>query len=226
MLRHCVVLASALALASAATVDNQRPGGRYVPQAEERDGAHHGSSSGGSSYSAPTQSHSAPASSYSASSGGSSDQGNVYYYYYPVDEQSGHDLAGNGFDVFTSIILPLVILGGLLLALSSLTFTFTGRAMRESQEPGLVDQLHTEVERIFEMYMNSLESESCIQQAVCKAGIYAKSYKHNELIIGIAEPFVPEHMKGNMDLFKSAVKDGFEMKKCKKYKCSPPKIFQ
>ena len=103
---------------------------------------------GGSSYSAPAaQSHAAPASSYSAPSGGSTDQGNVYYYYYPTEEHGGHELAGNGFDVFTSIILPLVILGGLLLALSSLTFTFTGRSI--GQEPGLVDQLETEVRQSF-----------------------------------------------------------------------------
>lgn len=224
MLQRCVVLAGVLALVAAATVEHNRPG-RFV-QAEERDGAHHGSS-GGSSYSSPAQTHSAPASSSSSysSGGGSTDQGNVYYYYYPVDEQ-GHELAGNGFDVFTSIILPLVILGGLLLALSSLTFTFTGRSMRENTEPGLVEQLHAEVERIFEIYLNTLESESCIQQAVCKAGVYAKSYQHKELIIGMAEPFVPEHMKGNMDLFKTAAKEGFEMKKCKKYKCRAPKIFQ
>jgi len=204
------VLAGVVALVASATVNNQSPG-RYA-QAEERDGVGHSSS--GSSYSAPQ-----------ASSHGSSDQGNMYYYYYPVDEQ-GHEIAGAGFDVFTSLILPLVILGGLLLALSSLTFTFTGRAMRESDEPSMVDTLHTEVERIFNIYLNAMESEECVQRAVCHSGTYAKEFKHKDMVLSVVEAFVPEHMKGNMDIFKVAAKEGFEMKKCHKYKCKAPKIFQ
>jgi len=215
MMAKLVVLGTCLALVSAAAMDHQRPG-RF---AEERDGAHHGS---GSSYAAPAAP--APAPSYSAPAPEHKDQGNMYYYYYPVDE-SGHDLAGSGFDVFTSIILPLVILGGLLLALSSLTFTFTGRAMREGQEPGLVEQLHSEVERIFNIYMSAMESEECVQRALCQSGSYAKTFKHKNVIMSVAQAFVPEHMKGNMDIFKAAAKDGFEMKKCHKYKCKAPKIF-
>lgn len=42
----------------------------------------------------------------------------------------------------------------------------------------------------------------------------------------MAEPFIPDTMKGNMALFKMAAKDGFDTGKCKKYKCSTPKIFQ
>jgi len=212
-MRTLIVLTSALVLVTAATVDHQRPG-RYVT-AEDRDGA-------ASSYSAPQ----APQTSYSSSGSGSSsnDQGNMYYYYYPVDE-SGHDLAGAGFDVFTSLILPLVILGGLLLALSSLTFTFTGRAMRESNEPGLVDQLHTEVERIFNVYLNAMESEECVQRAACQTGNYAQTFKHKDMVLSVVEAFVPEHMKSNLDIFKVAAKEGFELKKCHKYKCKAPKIF-
>ncbi|KAF2352011.1 hypothetical protein FHG87_017231 [Trinorchestia longiramus] len=243
MLRYLVLLAVVCA-AAAATVDHGRPN-RYHP-AEDRDGAHHGGGGGGggghhgggggggavhhggggggSSYSAPAAS--APAASYSSGGGGGGDQGNLYYYYYPVDEYGNTEASDSGFDIFASIILPLLILGGLLLALSSLTFTFTGRAMRNKVEPGLVDQLQEEVERFFYIYLNAFESESCIQRAVCQSGVYASSTKNKDFFLSLVEPFIPETMKGNMAIFKMAAKDGYDMGKCTKYRCSAPKIFQ
>lgn len=232
-------------VASAATTDT-RNSPRFQPsqKAQERDGAHHGgggsvghssgggghghSSGGSSSYSAPT--HSQPASSYSAGGGGGghggNDQGNLYYYYYPVEEYGNTEAADGGFDVFTAIILPLVILGGLLLALSSFSFNFTtGRSLGGDAPEGIVDQLQGEVERIFYLYLNAFESESCIKRTICESGVYAKEYKNKEFFMSMTEPFVPETMKGNMALFKMAAKDGFEVGKCKKYRCDAPKIF-
>ncbi|XP_018023484.1 uncharacterized protein LOC108679376 [Hyalella azteca] len=245
MLR-CLVLVAVVCAASGATMEQRQT--RYHPAAEDRDGAHHGgggggggghgergasshhsSGGGGSSYSAPAHSPAAaaPAASYSAGGGGGggSDQGNLYYYYYPVDEYGNTEASDAGFDIFTAIILPLVILGGLLLALSSFTFTFTGRAMRDNAEPGIVDQLQGEVERIFYIYLNAFESEACIQRAVCQTGVYASTTKNKDFYFSLVEPFIPETMRGNMAIFKTAAKDGFDMGKCTKYRCTAPKIF-
>lgn len=46
------------------------------------------------------------------------------------------------------------------------------------------------------------------------------------LVLSMAEPLIPETMKGNMAIFKMAAKDGFDTGKCKKYHCTAPKIFQ
>ena len=139
------------------------------------------SSGGHSSHGSSSSSYSGGGSS-AHKHGGESDPANLYYYYYPVDQYGNTEAADAGFDVFTAIILPLLILGGLLLALSSFTFNFTsGRAMgAEPAESGLVDQLQTEVERIFYMYLNAFEEESCIKRAVCESGIYAKQYNNKE----------------------------------------------
>merc|ERR1712179_77913 len=175
--------------------------------AEARDGAHH----------APA----APAASYDTGS-----QGNLYYYYYPVQEYGSTEAGTGDFDIFTAIILPLLILGGLLLLLSSLTFTLTtGRAMSdEKQEPQLMEQLHDEIERVFYAYLKSFESEQCIQRAVCDMGAYSKNLKGKEFVLGYVEPLVPEGMKGNMAIFKKAALSGQETGKCNKYRCAPPKL--
>jgi len=199
----------ALAVCSAAKLDNRQG----QPIAESRDGAHHG---GGGGHAAP-----AAASSYDSGS-----QGNLYYYYYPVQEYGSSEASGGDFDIFTAIILPLLILGGLLLLLSSLTFTLTtGRAMSdEKQEPQLMDQLHDEIERVFYAYLKAFESEECIRKTVCEMGAYSKALKGKEFVLGFVEPLVPEGMKSNMAVFKDAAFSGKETGKCKKYKCAPPKL--
>jgi len=198
-----------LAACSAAKIESRQG----APVAEARDGAHHGGGGGG---------HAAPASSYDTGS-----QGNLYYYYYPVQEYGSSEASGGDFDIFTAIILPLLILGGLLLLLSSLTFTLTtGRAMSdEKQEPALMDQLHDEIERVFYAYLKAFESEECIKRTVCEMGAYSKGLKGGEFVLGFVEPLVPEGMKSNMAVFKDAAFSGKEVGKCnKKYKCQPPKL--
>jgi len=220
MLRTLATLVAISALATAATVDrNQR---QPPPAAQNRDGASHGG--GSSSYNAPA------ASSYSGGGGGGggNEQGNLYYYYYPVEEYGGTEAADAGFDVFTAIILPLLILGGLLLALSSFTFNFSGgRSMgTEGVERTVTEQLQDEVERIFYIYLNTFESEGCIKRTICESGVYARNFKSKDFYFNLAEPFVPETMRGNMAIFKMAAKDGFDTGKCKKHRCNAPKIFQ
>lgn len=228
MLRTSVILLAAACLASAASVDQNAIRSGRIHGPIDRD-VKVGDGGGSSSYSSASSSqHVAAPSTYGSGGGGGGgggEQGNLYYYYYPVEEYGNTEAADAGFDVFTAIILPLLILGGLLLALSSFTFNFTsGRSM--DSEPGMVDQLHGEVERIFYIYLNAFESEECIQQALCETGIYAKTFKNKEFYMSMVEPFVPETMKGNVAVFKMAAKDGFDVGKCKKYRCHAPKIFQ
>lgn len=143
---------------------------------EKREGAIAEARDTGSSYAAP-------APSYEDGS-----QGNLYYYYYPVSEYGHTEAAGADFDVFTAIILPLLILGGLLLLLSSLTFTLTsgsGRALpEEAQEPDLIGQLHDEIERVFYLYLNAFESEQCLQRTICEMGAYSKDFKGKDFVLG------------------------------------------
>lgn len=171
-----------------------------------------------SSYAAPA----APA----ATSYDSGSQGNLYYYYYPVEEYGATEATGGDFDIFTAIILPLLILGGLLLLLSSLTFTLTtGRALTEEpQEPDLMDQLHSEIERVFYIYLNAFESEQCLQRTICEMGAYSKTFKGKDFVLGMVEPLIPEGMKGNLAIFKKAAQSGYETGKCKKFRCIAPKL--
>lgn len=184
---------------------------------EKREGAVAQARDTSSSYAAPA----APAPSYD---GGS--QGNLYYYYYPVQEYGETGAASGDFDIFTAIILPLLILGGLLLLLSSLTFTLTtGRALStETQEPALMDQLHDEIERVFYIYLNAFESEQCLQRTICEMGAYSKDLKGKDFVLGLLEPLVPEGMKGNLAIFKKAAESGYETGKCKKFRCVAPKL--
>lgn len=158
-----ILLVALVSVACAASVEK-----REGPVAQARDTS--------SSYAAP-----APAPSYD---GGS--QGNLYYYYYPVQEYGETGAASGDFDIFTAIILPLLILGGLLLLLSSLTFTLTtGRALStETQEPALMDQLHDEIERVFYIYLNAFESEQCLQRTICEMGAYSKDLKGKDFVLG------------------------------------------
>jgi len=199
----------ALGACCAASLDN-----REGLVAEARDGAHHG---GG--HAAPQAA--APAASYDTGS-----QGNLYYYYYPVQEYGSSEASGGDFDIFTAIILPLLILGGLLLLLSSLTFTLTtGRAMsEEKQEPQLMDQLHDEIEHLFYAYLKSFESEECIARTVCEMGKYSKGMKGKDFVLGMVEPMVPQGMKLNLSIFKNAALSGKEVGKCSKYRCAVPKL--
>ncbi|XP_066941174.1 uncharacterized protein [Macrobrachium rosenbergii] len=151
-------------------------------------------------------------------------QGNLYYYYYPVEEYGSTDTAEAPFDIFTAIILPLLILGGLLLLLSSLTFTLTGNGRSLTDEPDLMDQLHTEIERVFYIYLNAFESEQCLQRTICEMGAYSKSFKGKDFVISMIEPLVPEGMKGNLAIFKKAATSGYETGKCKKFRCVAPKL--
>jgi len=170
-----------------------------------------------SSYAAP-----APAATYDTGS-----QGNLYYYYYPVEEYGSTEASGGDFDIFTAIILPLLILGGLLLLLSSLTFTLTtGRALSEETkgEPDLMEQLHTEIERVFYIYLNAFESEQCLQRTICEMGAYSKEFKGKDFVLNMVEPLVPEGMKGNLAIFKKAAESGYETGKCRKYRCIAPKL--
>ncbi|KAK4313148.1 hypothetical protein Pmani_015489 [Petrolisthes manimaculis] len=224
-----VVFVAILSLACAASVSVEN---RQGPVAQARDthgggggGSSHshshgggGGGGGGSSYSAP-----APATSYD--DGGS--QGNLYYYYYPVTEHDSYEVSDGGFDIFAAIILPLLILGGILLLLSSLTFTLTGggRALSdEPQESSFMDQLHDEIERVFYIYLNAFESEQCLQRTICEIGAYSKELKGKDFVLDLIEPLVPEGMKGNMAIFKKAASSGYETGKCKKFRCVAPKL--
>lgn len=167
-----VVLLALVSVACAASVEKRQG----VPVAQSRDGASHGHSGhGGSSYAAPAPS--------SYDEGGS--QGNLYYYYYPVSEYGSSEVAEGGFDVFAAVILPLLIIGGILLILSSLTFTLTnGRALSdEPRESSIVDELHDEIERVFYIYLNAFESEQCIQRTICQLGTYAKDFKGKNFVL-------------------------------------------
>lgn len=175
-----VVLLALVSVACAASVEKRQG----APVAQARDGASHGShgghssggGGGGSSYAAPAPS--------TYEEGGS--QGNLYYYYYPVSEYgSTTDVAEGGFDVFAAVILPLLIIGGVLLILSSLTFTLTnGRAMStEAREESVMEQLHDEIERVFYIYLNAFESEQCIQRTICQLGTYAKDFKGKNFVL-------------------------------------------
>jgi len=183
---------------------------------EKREGVAAEARDTSSSYAAP-----APAASYDTGS-----QGNLYYYYYPVQEYGSTEAETAGFDIFTAIILPLLILGGLLLLLSSLTFTLTtGRALEsEKQEPTLVDQLHDEIERVFYIYLNAFENEQCLQRTICEMGAYSNDFKGKDFVLGLIEPMVPEGMKGNLAIFKKAAQSGYETGKCKKFRCVAPKL--
>ncbi|KAK7075937.1 hypothetical protein SK128_004546 [Halocaridina rubra] len=185
---------------------------------DKREGAVAEARDTSSSYSAAAP---APAPSYDSGS-----QGNLYYYYYPVEEYGSSDAGyANDFDIFTAIILPLLILGGLLLLLSSLTFTLTtGRALDDTKEPDLMEQLHTEIERVFYIYLNAFESEQCLQRTICEMGAYSKSFKGKDFVLGMIEPLVPEGMKGNLAIFKKAAEAGYETGKCKKFRCIAPKL--
>jgi len=183
---------------------------------EKREGAVAQARDTSSSYAAPA----APA-TYDTGS-----QGNLYYYYYPVQEYGSTEADGGDFDIFTAIILPLLILGGLLLLLSSLTFTLTtGRSLEgEAQEPALMDQLHDEIERVFYIYLNAFENEQCLQRTICRMGAYSKELKGKDFVLGLVEPLVPEGMKGNLAIFKKAAESGYETGKCKKFRCLAPKL--
>jgi len=210
MLSKTLCLLAVIAACHAASMKENRQG---QPVAESRDGAHHG----GGGHAAP-----APASSYDTGS-----QGNLYYYYYPVQEYGSSEASGGDFDIFTAIILPLLILGGLLLLLSSLTFTLTtGRAMSdEKQEPQLMEQLQAELERAFYTYLQALESKECIEMTICEMGVYSKDLKGSKVVLGLLEPMVPEGMVSNLKVFKDAAFSGKETSKCgKKYKCQRPKL--
>lgn len=171
-----VVFLALLSVACAASVEKRQG----VPVAQARDGASHGSShghsgGGGSSYAAPAPS------TYEESGS----QGNLYYYYYPVSEYGSTDVADGGFDVFAAVILPLLIIGGVLIILSSLTFTLTnGRALStEPHESTVMEQLHDELERVFYIYLNAFESEQCIQRTICHLGTYAKDFKGKNFVL-------------------------------------------
>lgn len=99
-----------------------------------------------------------------------------------------------------------------MLALSSFTFTFTngnGRALGEQPvETGVVDQLQTEIERIFYVYLNAFESEECIARAMCESGVYAKSYKNKDfymrlvriewyLVYSKCSPIIKTHLESH-----------------------------
>lgn len=168
-----VVFVAILSVACGASVSVENRQGQAA-QARDTHGSSHGG--GGSSYSAPATSY---------DDGGS--QGNLYYYYYPVSEHdTSYDVSDGGFDIFAAIILPLLILGGILLLLSSLTFTLTGggRALSdEPQESSFMDQLHDEIERVFYIYLNAFESEQCLQRTICEIGAYSKDFKGKEFVL-------------------------------------------
>ncbi|KAK8744497.1 hypothetical protein OTU49_000836, partial [Cherax quadricarinatus] len=171
----------------------------------------------GSSYAAP-----APAPTYD--DGGS--QGNLYYYYYPVSEYGSAETSDSEYEVLTAIILPLLILGGILLGLSSLTFTLTTqRALTDGpNESDFVTQLHDEIERVFYIYLNAIENEECIKRTICEIGVYSKDLKGKDIVLGLIEPLIPEGMKSNLAIFKKAAESGYETGKCMKFKCNPPKL--
>ena len=176
-----IVLLALVSVAWAASVEKRQ--GAPVAQARDghssgghgHSGGGHGGGGGGSSYAAPAPS--------SYDEGGS--QGNLYYYYYPVSEYGSSEVVDGGFDVFAAVILPLLIIGGILLILSSLTFTLTnGRAMStEPRESSIVDELHDEIERVFYLYLNAFESEQCIQRTICQLGTYAKDFKGKNFVL-------------------------------------------
>lgn len=174
-----VVLLALVSVACAASVEKRQG----IPAAQARDGASHGSHGHSGGGGGGSSSYSAPATTYEE--GGS--QGNLYYYYYPVSEYGGgaHDVSDGGFDVFAAVILPLLIIGGILLILSSLTFTLTnGRALSsEPRESSVMDELHDEIERVFYIYLNAFESEQCIQRTICQLGTYAKDFKGKNLVL-------------------------------------------
>ncbi|KAK8403648.1 hypothetical protein O3P69_000025 [Scylla paramamosain] len=210
----CKVLLLALVGAACAASVEKRQG---TPVAQARDGAHgHSGHGGGSSYAAPAPS--------SYDEGGS--QGNLYYYYYPVSEYGSAEVAEGGFDVFAAVILPLLIIGGILLILSSLTFTLTnGRAMSdEPREASIVDELHDEIERVFYLYLNAFESEQCIQRTICQLGTYAKDFKGKNFVLSLVETLAPEGMKNNVAIFAKAAKSGYDTGKCKQFRCVAPKL--
>ncbi|XP_045615303.1 uncharacterized protein [Procambarus clarkii] len=206
MLNRLVFIA-VVSVACAASVEK-----RQGPVAQARDT---GSSS---SYAAPAP---APAPTYDEGS-----QGNLYYYYYPVSEYGSAETSDADFGLFTAIILPLLILGGVLLLLSSLTFTLTTqRALSDApQEPDFMAQLHDEIERVFYIYLNAFESEQCLQRTICEMGAYSKDFKGKDMVLGLVEPLVPEGMKGNLAIFKKAAQSGYETGKCKKFRCVAPKL--
>ncbi|KAG7156304.1 hypothetical protein Hamer_G006030 [Homarus americanus] len=149
-------------VACAASVEDREG----VPVAQARD-------TGSSSYAAP-----APAPTYDEGS-----QGNLYYYYYPVSEYGPTEAEDVDFDIFTAIILPLLILGGLLLLLSSLTFTLTGNTGREATDSDIMGQLHDEIERVFYVYLNAFENEQCLQRTICEMGAYSKDIKGKDFVL-------------------------------------------
>jgi len=219
-----IVFVAVLGVVVAASVPLEKREGA-VAQARDTHGGgggggghgHSGGGGGGSSYAAP-----APA---SYDDGGS--QGNLYYYYYPVSEQDSYEVSDGGFDIFAAIILPLLILGGILLLLSSLTFTLTGGGRALSDEPqdaSFMDSLHDEIERVFYVYLNAFESEQCLQRTICEIGAYSKDFKGKDFVLGLIDPLVPSGMKGNMAIFKKAASSGYETGKCKKFRCVAPKL--
>ena len=128
-------------------------------------------------------SHAAAAPAPASYEGGS--QGNLYYYYYPVESYGASGVEDSGFDIFTAIILPLLILGGVLLALSSLSFSINGG--RNLQEDDVMVKLETEIEKAFYIYLNAFKSEQCIQRTVCQTGVYAKNLKFKEFFLRLVK---------------------------------------
>jgi len=61
-----------------------------------------------------------------------------------------------------------------------LPIAVAGRALGAPAETGMVDQLQGEVERIFYLYLNAFESESCIKRTICETGVYAKEYRNKD----------------------------------------------
>jgi len=206
-----------------------------ITKREEHAAAASSEKQGRSDYSAPSYS--------GGSAGGGSaagSQGNLYYYYYPVQESGGYPTTvggGDDFSVLLGLLLPLLLLGGLALLFlpllgGGIVINTTGRRRRDTnEEPALpykdtMADLRSEVNRLFFMYLNAVESEQCPERIFCEAGTYAGSITGKGFIFRMIDSFdiIPSTFKSKFKVLEKAAISGKDMSMCKKYLCHPPKF--
>lgn len=190
-----------------------------------------------SDYSAPAYSGGTAA---GGAQGAAGSQGNLYYYYYPVQESGGYPstaaAGGDDFSALLALLLPLLLLGGLALLFlpllgGGIVINTTGRRRRDAGEPeapykDAMGDLRSEINRLFFMYLNAVESEQCPERIFCEAGTYAGGITGKGFIFRMIDSFdiVPSAFKSKFKVLEKAAVAGKDMNKCKKYLCHPPKF--
>ncbi|XP_053633984.1 uncharacterized protein [Cherax quadricarinatus] len=129
-------------------------------------------------------------------------------------------------EIYGLIVMPLLIIGSALMTLASIAVYFTGRrALSDGpRHPDFVAELHDELERLFNKYVDAFVSQECSQRIICDVGVYSRDLQGRDILLGLIEPLVPDCMKNNVAVFREAAESGYETGMCKKFKCVPPKI--